>query len=88
MTSGICDVQALVETLQRHDWTNLPVALQEYSARQVPEGVAIIELIYVHQMFSHPLFVLQTAVRKALGLRTFAASIGDPSIKYSDIYKK
>lgn len=88
MAAGICDVTALVEELQRCNWTDIPAALRENSARQVPEGIAVTELNYVQQVFGHPAFVLQSSVKKLLGLPTFSASIGDPSTKYSAILKQ
>ena len=88
MTAGIGDAMTLVEMLQRRNWTDIPAALQEYSARQVPEGVAITELNYMNQVFGHPMFLLQSSIQKLLGLRTFSSSIGDPTIKYSSIFKQ
>ena len=47
MTCGISDVCCLYECLKRHNWSDVPRALMEYSEERVPQGNAITDLNYI-----------------------------------------
>ena len=47
MACGISDVCCLYECLKRHNWSDIPRALMEYSEERVPQGNAITDLNFV-----------------------------------------
>ena len=56
MACGISDVCCLYECLKRHNWSDIPRALTEYSEERVPQGNAITDLNYIAESRrKHPL---------------------------------
>ena len=68
MACGISDACYLYECLKRHNWSDIPSALMEYSEERVSQGNAITEMNYIAESRrKHPLkFSLFESIQKKL----------------------
>ena len=75
MACGISDVCCVYECLKRHNWSDIPRALMEYSEERVPQGNAITDLNFIAlSRQQHPFkFLLFEMIQKIL--------FGQPSLR-------